>query len=93
MEAQGRGRRLFVSLAGLALLALLAGAAWSLGRPEAAIALEARADQATPADPFFHWMVGLRLQGVGMTRLAEKHFRRAIDLDPGFRSRLEKTAG
>ena len=45
-----------------------------------------------PTDPFFHWMVGLRLQGVGMARLAEKHFRRAIELDPGFRSRLEKAA-
>ena len=72
---------------------LLAGAAWSLGRPEAAIVHETRADQYTPENPFFHWMVGLRLQGVGMAGLAEKHFRRAIDLDPGFRSRLEKTAG
>jgi polyferredoxin/Flp pilus assembly protein TadD len=68
---------------------LLAGAAASLGRPEAAIAHESRADQSTPQDPFFHWMVGLRLQGVGMVRLAEKHFRRAIDLDPGFRSRRD----
>jgi tetratricopeptide (TPR) repeat protein len=68
---------------------LLAGAAWSLGRPEAAIPLERRADQATPADPFFHSMVGLRLQGVGMMGLAEKHFRRAVELDPLFRSRLD----
>jgi tetratricopeptide (TPR) repeat protein len=66
---------------------LLAGAAASLGRPEAAIAHERRADESTPEDPFFHWMLGLRLQGVGMIRLAEKHFRRAIELDPGFRSR------
>ena len=71
---------------------LLAGAAWSQGRPEAAIAHEARADQYTPANPYFHWMLGLRLQGVGMTFQAEKHFRRAIELDPGFRSRREKTA-
>ena len=71
---------------------LLAGAAWSLGRPEAAIAHETRADQYTPENPFFHWMVGLRLQGVGMAGLAEKHFRRAIDLDPAFRSRREKSA-
>ena len=68
---------------------LLAGAAASLGRPEAASAHERRADQATPADPFFHWMVGLRLQHVGMVSLAEKHFRRAIELDPGFRSRRD----
>jgi hypothetical protein len=32
-------------------------------------------------------MIGLRLQGVGMAGLAEKHFRRAVELDPGFRSR------
>ena len=65
---------------------LLAGAAALSGRPEAAIAHEASADRNTPANPFFHWVIGLRLQGVGMGGLAEKHFRRAIDLDPGFRS-------
>jgi polyferredoxin/tetratricopeptide (TPR) repeat protein len=64
---------------------LLAGAAASLGQPEAAIAHERQADQSTPEDPFFHWMVGLRLQHVGMADLAEKHFRRAIELDPRFR--------
>jgi hypothetical protein len=37
-------------------------------------------------------MVGLRLEGVGMAGLAEKHFRRAIELDPSFRSRLGQTA-
>ena len=71
---------------------LLAGAAWSRGEPEAAIAHETRADQYTPPNPFFHWMLGLRLKSVGMDGLAEKHFRRAVDLDPAFRSRLEKTA-
>jgi tetratricopeptide (TPR) repeat protein len=65
---------------------LLAGAAALSGRPEAAIAHEASADRHTPANPFFHWVIGLRLQAVGMGALAEKHFRRAIDLDPGFRS-------
>jgi polyferredoxin/Flp pilus assembly protein TadD len=68
---------------------LLAGAVASMGRPEAALAYERQADRSTPADPFFHWMVGLRLQGVGMGALAEKHFRRAIDLDPRFRSRRD----
>jgi polyferredoxin/tetratricopeptide (TPR) repeat protein len=72
---------------------MLAGAAWSLGKPETAIPLERRADRATPADPFFHWMVGLRLQGVGMAGLAEKHFRRALELDPGFRLRLGADGG
>ena len=65
----------------------LAGAAASLGQSEAAAAYERQADRLTPADPFFHWMVGLRLQNVGMNELAEKHFGRAIQLNPAFRSR------
>lgn len=65
----------------------LAGAAASLGQSAAATAYEEQADQFTPADPFFHWMVGLRLQNVGMKELAEKHFQQAIQLNPQFRSR------
>ena len=65
---------------------LLAGAAASLGRTVDAIAYEKQADQFTPTDPFFHWMVGLRLQNVGMNALAEKHFQQAITLDPKFQS-------
>ena len=64
----------------------LAGAAASLGRSEDAIAYEKQADQFTPEDPFFHWMIGLRLQNLGMIALAEKHFQRAIQLDPEFRA-------
>jgi hypothetical protein len=30
-------------------------------------------------------MLGLRLQNVGMNSLAEKHFQRAIELNPEFR--------
>jgi len=63
---------------------LLAGAAATLGKSEAAAAYEKQADQFTPADPLFHWMVGLRLQNVGMNALAEKHFGRAIQLNPKF---------
>ncbi len=65
----------------------LAGAAAALGKAETAIAYEKRADQFTPADPFFHWMIGLRLQNIGMNALAEKHFQQAIQLDPGFQAR------
>jgi polyferredoxin/tetratricopeptide (TPR) repeat protein len=65
----------------------LAGAATLLGKSEAASAYEAQADRFTPADPFFHWMIGLRLQNLGMNELAEKHFQRAIEIDPGFRAR------
>ncbi|HEY0546572.1 MAG TPA: tetratricopeptide repeat protein [Pyrinomonadaceae bacterium] len=63
---------------------LLAAAAASLGQSEAAVAYEEQADRFTPADPLFHWMVGLRLQNVGMNELAEKHFQRAIQLNPEF---------
>jgi polyferredoxin/tetratricopeptide (TPR) repeat protein len=65
---------------------LLAGAAASSGKPEAAT-YEKRADQFTPNDPYFHWMLGLRLQNVGMNTLAEKHFQKAVQLNPQFRSR------
>ncbi|HKR58324.1 MAG TPA: 4Fe-4S binding protein [Pyrinomonadaceae bacterium] len=64
----------------------LAGAAASVGRPDIAGAYEQQADQFTPADPFFHWMIGLRLENVGMKALAEKHFQQAIQLDPGFQA-------
>jgi len=64
---------------------MLAGAAASLGQTEAASAYEKQADGYTPADPLFHWMLGLRLQNVGMNELAEKHFGRAIQLNPEFR--------
>jgi Tfp pilus assembly protein PilF len=31
-------------------------------------------------------MLGLRLKNLGMNELAEKHFQRAIQLDPKFQS-------
>jgi tetratricopeptide (TPR) repeat protein/polyferredoxin len=64
---------------------MLAGAAAAQGDPEAAAAYEEQADISTPNDPLFHWMLGLRLQNVGMNELAEKHFGRAIQLNPEFR--------
>jgi polyferredoxin/tetratricopeptide (TPR) repeat protein len=45
------------------------------------------ADRLTPDDPYFHWMLGQRLLNLGMSEAAERHFRRAIELDPKFRSR------
>jgi tetratricopeptide (TPR) repeat protein len=63
----------------------LAGAAALQGRSAIALELEQRADQLTVSDPFFCWMIGQRLQNVGMTRLAEKNFRRAIQLNPEFK--------
>jgi len=64
----------------------LAGAKRSLGRIEEAIAHEKQADQFTPDDPRFHWMLGIRLKNLGMAELAEKHFERAIQLDRKFQS-------
>ncbi|MBP6211919.1 MAG: tetratricopeptide repeat protein [Pyrinomonadaceae bacterium] len=63
---------------------LLAGAAASVGNQEVIAVYEKQADRSTPEDARFHWMLGLRLQNVGMNRLAEKHFQRAIQINPGF---------
>lgn len=65
----------------------LAGAAAALGRRDEAIAYVNQADQFTPDDPSFHWMIGLRLQNLGMNALAERHFQQAIQLDPTFQTR------
>lgn len=64
---------------------LLAGAAAAAGDSRSAAISEQQADRSTPNDPLFHWMLGLRLQNVGMNELAEKHFGRAIQLNPEFR--------
>jgi tetratricopeptide (TPR) repeat protein/NAD-dependent dihydropyrimidine dehydrogenase PreA subunit len=65
----------------------LAGAAAAFGRTEDAVGFEQQADQFTPEDPLYHWMIGLRLQNLAMNQLAEKHFQRAIQLDPSFQGR------
>ncbi|HXD31110.1 MAG TPA: 4Fe-4S binding protein [Pyrinomonadaceae bacterium] len=62
----------------------LAGAAALLGRTADAEALEKQANQFTPDDPHYHWMLGQRLRNIGMNELAEKHFQRASQLDPSF---------
>lgn len=62
---------------------MLAGASASMGRPDAS-AYEAQAEKLTPNDPLFHWMIGMRLQNIGMNELAEKHFQKAIELNPAF---------
>lgn len=65
----------------------LAAAALSQGGVEAAKTYEVQADKNTPDDPRFHWMLGLRLQNIGATQLAEKHFAKATQLDPAFNLR------
>ncbi|MEP7212663.1 MAG: tetratricopeptide repeat protein [Acidobacteriota bacterium] len=66
---------------------MLAGAYAAAGQSDKAAAYERQAERSTPNDPYFQWMLALRLQNVGMNDLAEKHFQRAIQLDPRFRSR------
>src|SRR5258705_4632732 len=68
----------------------LAGALASVGRTSEAVVHEKQADRYTPDDPFYHWMIGLRLQNLGMNDLAEKHFQRAIQLDPTFQARRKR---
>jgi tetratricopeptide (TPR) repeat protein len=57
------------------------------GRADEAAPYEQRADQGTPDVPAYHWMLGMRLTNLGMKELAEKHYARAIQLDPSFRYR------
>ncbi|MEO8042005.1 MAG: tetratricopeptide repeat protein [Acidobacteriota bacterium] len=64
---------------------MLAGAAAASGKTDETAAYQKQADQYTPNDPLFHWMLGLRLQNVGMNALAEEHFARAIQLNPEFK--------
>ena len=60
----------------------LAGAARLSGKLEEANTYEKQANQFTPNDPFYHWVLGRRLQDLGMTELAEKHLRQADQVDP-----------
>ena len=68
----------------------LAGAAASVGDTEGATEYEQRGSDATPSDPYFHWMLGMRLQNIGMNQLAEKQYQLAIELDPTFIMRRER---
>jgi tetratricopeptide (TPR) repeat protein len=38
-----------------------------------------------PKDPLFHWMIGMRLENLGMREQAERQFARALQLNPEFR--------
>ena len=64
----------------------LAGAAATLNADDEQAAYEDQGDKNAPQDPYFQWMVGQRLQNLGMTALAEKHFQQAAQLDPKFRA-------
>jgi polyferredoxin/tetratricopeptide (TPR) repeat protein len=58
----------------------LAGAARASGKLDEADLYEKQADQFTPSNPLFHWVLGRRLEDLGMTKLAEKHFQQAEQL-------------
>ncbi len=58
----------------------LAGAARVSGKLDEADLYEKQADQFTPHDPLYHWVLGRRLQDLGMTALAEKHLQQAGEL-------------
>jgi len=59
----------------------LAGAARASGKLDEADLYEKQADQFTPNNPLYHWALGRRLQDLGMTELADKHFQQARELD------------
>ena len=58
----------------------LAGAARASGKLDEADLYEKQADQFTPNNPLYHWVLGRRLQDLGMTELAEKHLQQANQL-------------
>jgi polyferredoxin/tetratricopeptide (TPR) repeat protein len=58
----------------------LAGAARASGKIDEADVYEKQADQFTPNNQLFHWVLGRRLQDLGMTELAEKHLQQANQL-------------
>jgi tetratricopeptide (TPR) repeat protein len=58
----------------------LAGAARLSGKLDEATAHERQADEVTPNNRFFHWVLGCRLQDLGMTELAQKHFQQSGEL-------------
>ena len=63
----------------------LSGAARFSGNAADAKTYERLADQLTPNDPLFHWVLGVRLKDVNMKILSDKHINRAIQLNPTFK--------
>lgn len=65
----------------------IAAAAAAQGDADAAAGHQKQADANTPDDPYFHWMLGLRLKNIGAGTEAELHFSRAAQLNPAFNLR------
>jgi hypothetical protein len=49
-----------------------------------------RPTNSLPITLFYHWVLGRRLQDLGMTELAEKHLQQASQLDPGGQTPSER---
>ena len=64
---------------------MLAGAARSQDDDSAYLQYKQLAESGTPNDALFNWMIGMRLQNLGMNELAETRFQRAIEINPEFR--------
>jgi tetratricopeptide (TPR) repeat protein len=64
----------------------LAGAALASDKRDEADLYERQADKSTPNNPLYHWMLGRRLQDLGMIQLAEKHFEQAGQAGAGNRA-------
>ncbi|HMO80398.1 MAG TPA: 4Fe-4S binding protein [Pyrinomonadaceae bacterium] len=69
----------------------LSGAATADGRTEDASRFESVAAPYIPNDARFHWVLGLRLQEMGMGQLAEKHFGQAVRRNPAFMIRRKRS--
>lgn len=67
------------------IIYMLAGSAQEQGDLAAYSRYEQLAEGATPSDALFNWMIGMRLQNLGMNELAETRFQRAIELNPEFK--------
>jgi len=65
----------------------LSGAADEMGRSDLGALHEQQAEHALPRDALFQYMIGLRLENIGMNRLADKCFQSAIALDSSLRAR------
>ncbi|HSU25287.1 MAG TPA: hypothetical protein VLI65_04860, partial [Pyrinomonadaceae bacterium] len=63
---------------------MLAGAAQARQDDTAFFHYKQLAQAQTPDDALFNWMIGMRLQNLGMNELAETRFQRAIKINPEF---------
>lgn len=75
--------------AGRPLASTFLAAALPADSPDARLYSE-MAGKVTPNDPYFHWMLGLRLQNLGLNQAAERHFAQAAKLNPAFQLRRKR---